>query len=208
MIARITGRIVEIRADAVLLEAGPFCYEVLTPPYVAGTLLPGDEATLETVHFLQMDQNRGTPVLIGFLREEEKSFWEILTTVLGPKSATKAMSAPIEHIARWVETGDVTALKGLSGIGPTKAREMIAKLQGKTARFATDGPAPTGAGRVPSGGTFLATGQTGPAGEATEALVGLDYKRTEAADLVARALQARPELATVEEILDEVFRRR
>ncbi len=206
MIARIAGRVAELRADSVLIEAGALTYEVLTPPSLLGFLAPGDEAQLETVHFLQIDQNRATPVLIGFATPQDREFWEVLTGVLGPKSATKAMSQPVEHIARWIETGDVTALKGLPGIGPTKAREMVAKLQGKAARFVTEGTAPVG--RARDAGAFLPAGQSGPAGEATEALVALDYKRTEAADLVARVLQARPDLTTVEAILDEVFRKR
>jgi holliday junction DNA helicase RuvA len=204
MIARVSGRVLEIRADSILLEAGALCYELLCPPAVLASLEPGQDATLETVHFLQLEQTRATPVLIGFAFEAEKEFWEILTGVLGPKSATKAMAAPIEHIARWIETGDVTALKGLPGIGPTKAREMVAKLQGKTARYATD---TLPASATKKAGTGFLTGPTGPAGEAIEALIGLDYKRTEAADLVARALQTRSDLTTVEQILDEVFRR-
>lgn len=205
MIARLRGRVLEVRSDSALIEVGAFAYEVLCPPSVLAGLEPEDEATLETVHFLQIDQNRGTPVLIGFAREEEKAFWEILTGVLGPKSATKAMAAPIEHIARWVETGDVTALKGLPGIGPTKARELVAKLQGKMGRFvSTDGgPAPSSR---QAAAPFLAAA-TGPASAAIEALIDLDYKRAEASDLVARALRGRPDAATVEQILEEVFRR-
>ncbi len=205
MIARISGRVAEVSVDQVLIETGGLTYQVSVPPVVSTSLAPGAEVVLETVHFLQIEQNRATPMLVGFLTETQKTFWEVLAGVLGPRSAVKAFSSPADAIARWIEMGDVASLKTLQGIGQAKAREMVAKLQGKLGKFASESAAaPSGA--RPDAPMFAAP--TGPASEAIEALVGLDYKRSEAAEFVARAIQTNPDLDSVNAILDEVFRRK
>lgn len=205
MIARITGRVVALGEDHVLIQAGALTYQVLTPPVALRQMVPGEEVTLETACFLQLDQSRATPVLVGFATVLQREFWETLTGVLGPTVARKAFSAPSEMIARWIETGDVTALKSLPGVGQAKARESIARLQGKLGRFVSGGIPAQGAAASAPGSPSVATG---PAGEAILALLDLGYAASEASDLVNRALQGTTDLGTTEAILQEVFRRR
>ncbi|MBP7560697.1 MAG: hypothetical protein KBA64_09450 [Armatimonadetes bacterium] len=205
MIARITGRVVGLGEDHVLIEAGALTYQVLVPPVALRAIVDGDEITLETAHFYQMDQTRATPMLLGFATALQREFWEALAGVLGPTVARKAFSAPMESIADWIESGDAAALKSLPGVGQAKARETIAKLQGKLSRFS--------AGSVPAGRTApvsagAAVAGTGPSAEAIAALVELGYNAAEAAELVSRVIRARPELDSSAAIVEEVFRRR
>ena len=187
-----------------LVDVGGVTYELLVPPVVLADVVEDDACAFETVHFLQTEGSRATPILIGFLTRAQRGFWEALSAVLGPRSAVKCFTAPAEHIARWIEMGDVTALKGLPGLGPAKARELIAKLQGKLARYAAES-APAATGRRGARMTFATL--AGPAAQAIEGLIGLDYTRSEASELVSRALQAHPDLDTPDAILGAVFSR-
>ena len=205
MIARLSGEVLALESDTLVVGVGGVGYEVLVPPVVSAGLRVGEACALHTVHYIQMEQSRATPVLVGFASDRQKRFWETLAGVLGPRVAAKCYELPEEQIALWIESGDVASLKRLNGVGQAKARELVGRLQGKLAAFA--GPSPAGA---PPGTAFglPASGATGPAGDAIEALMGLDYPLVDARALVARALQADPELDTPQAILDAVFRRR
>lgn len=205
MIARITGRVVGLAEDRLLIEAGPLVYEVLAPPLVLSCLEDGDEVCLETIHYLQIDQSRATPVLVGFADREQRDFYEVLVGVLGPRVAVKALAATPDRVATWIEAGDVAALKSLPGVGQAKARELVAKLQGRLARFAAGRPSPPRS-KPSADQPFLA--ERGPVGDAIEALVALGHTRLEAAEAVSRAVHDAPELNTVADIVRAAYRRR
>jgi Holliday junction resolvasome RuvABC DNA-binding subunit len=204
MIARITGRVVALGEDHVLIEAGALTYEVMAPPVALREIREGEERTLETAHFFQMDQSRATPLLLGFTSAAQREFWEILAGVLGPTVARKAFSSPAETIAGWIEAADAAALKTLPGVGQAKAREAIAKLQGKLSRFT----AVAAAGERAAGTVGTPPPSSGPSAEAIEALVGLGYNAAEAAQMVSQVVRSKPDLEATEAILEEVFRRR
>jgi Holliday junction resolvasome RuvABC DNA-binding subunit len=205
MIARITGRVVALGEDHVLIEAGALTYEVMAPPVALRAIREGEERTLETAHFFQMDQSRATPLLLGFTSAAQREFWEILAGVLGPTVARKAFSSPAETIAGWIEAADAAALKTLPGVGQAKAREAIAKLQGKLSRFTAVAPA---GGEDGTGTVGTPPPSSGPSAEAIEALVGLGYNAAEAAQMVSQVVRSKPDLEATEAILEEVFRRR
>ncbi len=141
MISRISGRLVDRRPHGVLLEVGGFGYEVLVPEAIRQTLddhvRPDGSLTLVTFHYLQSDPSRSVPVLIGFLNEIEREFFERFITVsgVGPRGALRALSLPIPVIARAIDAGDLALLRSLPGIGEQRAREIVAKLQGKVGKY-------------------------------------------------------------------------
>ena len=106
-------------------------------------------SSLVTHYHATRDQPR--PVLIGFTAELDKEFFERLITVkdMGPMVAARALAAPVGEIAAAIARQDEKYLRSLPGIGPQKAKNIVAQLQGKVAKFAlardgepTPAPAP------------------------------------------------------------------
>jgi Holliday junction DNA helicase RuvA len=146
-----------------------------------------------------MDPSKAIPVLVGFLNEIEKEFFEQFITVsgVGPKAACRALSLPFATIADAIDRADMAVLKSLPGIGEQRAREIIAKLQGKVGKFglikdSSDGSAPKVKDDIKEG--------------ALGVLLQLRYKRSEASDMIEKALRRNPNASSCEEILNEVYR--
>lgn len=208
MIAQVTG-IVEQYTDGVLtLEVGGVCYEVMLPGAVAEPLREkltrGTNLKLITYHYYQTDPSRSIPVLIGFGSRIEKDFFEKFITVsgVGPKAAVRALNQPIPDIAKAVDEGDLKFLKSLPGIGEQRAKEIIAKLQGKMGRFGLMRQEATAKSvGAPSGEAQLRE-------EAQEVLLQLGYRKEEAREMIQKAYQRRSGLGSVEEVLNEVYRQK
>ncbi len=140
MIRRIRGTIVEVDQEAVLLRCGDICYEVFVTPITADRMAAraaGAEVEFHTFHYLQVDQSRSVPVLMGFERSEHRDFFEALLEAprFGPKSALRSIAIPVSNYAKAIEIGDTKTLKSLPGVGPGTAKNLVAQLQGKMARF-------------------------------------------------------------------------
>ncbi len=200
MFSRITGAIVERADTAVLLDVGGLAYEIVLPPCVAEKLpvALGERVTLEIHPTFNLDGNSGRFTFFGFTNAVEREFFEALTSVasIGPKTAARAFSYPMARIAKAIDAGDHGFLVKLPGIGQQKARDIVAKLQGKVTRFLLiqdAGP------RAP---------ETIPdfAEEARSVLLQLEYKRAEADAMIAETLKASPHIADAETLLAEVYR--
>jgi Holliday junction DNA helicase RuvA len=200
--SRLSGTLIERGPESALIEAGGLGYEVVMPPSVANKLpvAAGTPVTLEIFAQLQIDGNSGRFTYFGFSNAIEREFFEALISVasIGPKSAARAFSAPMARIARAIEDGDHAYLRTLPGIGQQKAREIVAKLQGKVTRFLLIQDAP--AVRAPAIPDF--------ATEALAVLLQLAYKRTEAEEMIATTLDAAPHIDDAEALLAEIYRRR
>jgi Holliday junction DNA helicase RuvA len=202
MFSRISGTLLERGPESAVVDAGGLGYEILMPPSVANKLpaAPGTPVTLEIFAQLQIDGNSGRFTYFGFSNAIEREFFEALISVasIGPKSAARAFSAPMARIARAIEDADHAFLRTLPGIGQQKARDIVAKLQGKVTRFLLIQDAPA----------VRARAMPDFAGEALAVLLQLAYKRTEAEEMVATTLKAAPHVADAETLLAEIYRRR
>lgn len=204
MISRIEGTVEQFTESALFVGVNGLCYEVQIPPAVLKSLGPldkGSNVSLVTYHYYQTDPSKSIPILIGFSTRIEKEFFEKFITVsgVGPKAAVRALVKPIAEIAVAIDGADLPFMKSLPGIGEQRAKEIIAKLQGKMGRFAL---IPTGNGlrvKVPA---------SDAAEEAVEVLLQLQYKKEEAKGMVQKALSRRPEMKSVEDILNEVYRQK
>src|SRR5919201_362527 len=137
MIASLTERLRRRLEDRIVLETGGVGYEVFLPPIVMREiehLTPDDtdkasELSLVTHYHATRDQPR--PVLIGFTNELDKEFFEKLITVkdMGPMVAARALAAPVAEVAAAIARQDEKYLRSLPGIGPQKAKNMVAQLQ-------------------------------------------------------------------------------
>ena len=202
MFARISGSLVERRPDAAVIEAAGLGYEILLPPCIAEKLptAPGARVTLEIYAVMNLDGKSGRFTYYGFTNAVERDFFESLLTVasIGPRSAARAFSAPMSTIAAAIDRGDHVFLKSLPGIGQQKARDIVAKLQGKVTKFLLiqDAPAPR------------STAIPDFADEALAVLLQLGYKRAEGEAMIRETIEANPALDEAEPLLAEIYRRR
>jgi len=205
MISRLRGFVREQGQTHVLLEVGGVYYEVLMPPSILQALpermSEQGEVEVVTFHYHQLEVGRGIPVLIGFLNDIEREFFSRFISVsgIGPRAALRALTLPIPAIAQAIDEGDLTLLRSLPGIGEQRAKEIVAKLQGKVGKYALiqSKVAPS----VPS-----EPGMESAEEEAVAILEQLEYKRAEAKQMVRAALERNPKARTAEELLNEVYR--
>ncbi|MBU4342589.1 MAG: Holliday junction DNA helicase RuvA [Candidatus Omnitrophica bacterium] len=206
MICKISGKLVDRREDSVVLDVNGICYEVLIPGAVMNSLdaqIKDGVLSLIIYHYLQVEPSRGFPFLIGFLNDIEKEFFEKFITVsgIGPKAAVRALKMPISTIAQAIDTGDVSTLRSLPGIGEQRAREIIAKLQGKIGKF----------GLIQDGAENTAKSRNGKEAveqEALDVLLQLQYKNVEARNMIQTALTRNPDIKTAEDLLNEVYKQK
>jgi len=200
--SRISGTIVERGDASVVLDVGGLAYDIVLPPCVAEKIsrTEGERVTLEIHPAFSLDGNSGRFTFFGFTNPIERDFFEALITVgsIGPKTAARAFSEPMSRIAQAIDAGDHGFLVKLPGIGQQKARDIVAKLQGKVTRFLLIQDAPA----------VRARAMPDFAGEALAVLLQLAYKRTEAEEMVATTLKAAPHVADAETLLAEIYRRR
>ena len=212
MIATLTGRLRQKLDDRVVLECGGIGYEVFLPPTamrqldgVTNGAAPGAELHLVIYYHATRDQPR--PVLIGFTSELDKEFFEKLITVkdIGPLVAARALAAPVAELAAAIARQDEKYLRALPGIGPQKAKNIVAQLHGKVAKFALarDG-APVASAPAPAAAS--------PDADALRELVWevlvkqLGHRPSEASQLISDALARRPDIQTPEQLFEEIYR--
>src|SRR2546426_1755057 len=144
MIATLSGLIRKKLEDRIVLECGGVGYEVFLPPIAIKRLEHvtagrGDKASeLELVIYYHATRDQPRPVLIGFTSDLDKEFFEKLITVkdVGPMVAARALAVPVAEVAAAIARQDEKYLRALPGIGPQKAKNIVAQLQAKVAKFA------------------------------------------------------------------------
>jgi Holliday junction DNA helicase RuvA len=204
MIARINGKIVKTGDDFLLIEVGGIGYEVYIPQTVMQRIKENQNAdncvSLITYYYHQVEPSRSTPVLIGFLNEIEKDFFQQFITVsgIGPRAALRALNKPISVIAQAIDEGNVNFLKSLPGIGHQRAKEIIAKLQGKVGKF----------GLIQDSWVSREEAKKDITQDALTVLIQLQYKKSEAKMMIEKALRETPDLKTSEELLNEIYKQK
>lgn len=202
MIASLTGVYQGRQDDAIILEVGGVGYLVVLPPVVwdaLGELQPGQALHLKIVY--QASAQQPKPTLFGFLSEEEKEFFELLASVprMGGRNAARAMVLPVNVLAQAIQEGNRELLDRLPGVSASGAEKIIASLRKKVGRFAMlehVAAAPP------------AQDHEELKSDAIDLLVLMDVKRPEAVRSVEQILAERPEIATVQDVVTEFFRRR
>jgi Holliday junction DNA helicase RuvA len=211
MIASLTGTLKHVDEDRIHLEVGPILYEVHVPAvdlnYLEAAI--GEEMTFHTQLYLQGDANGGNlePRLLGFLRREDKKFFEKFITVkgIGPRKALKALALPVGEIAQAIESKDARFLCELPEIGKRTAETIVAELSGKLKEFAT--PLPEALRNAGPGAAFA--GRRTPAEEdAIQVLMALGERRIDAEHLLDRARQQNPTAHTADALSREMLRLR
>ncbi|MFH1269525.1 MAG: Holliday junction branch migration protein RuvA [Candidatus Omnitrophota bacterium] len=205
MIARICGKVNEKGTNYLLIDINGISYKIFVPLTVMQRLdesMDGDgRVSLVTYHYFQVESSKNTPMLIGFLNEVEKEFFEAFITVsgIGPRAALKALNKPISQIVRAIDEADVNFLQSLPGIGQQRAKEIVAKLQNKLGKF----------GLIQDGKFKEQKTKTiDIEEEALAVLMQLEYKKSEASSMIKKAMERAGDIRTTEELLNEVYKQR
>lgn len=202
MFASISGSLLGRAGETALIQTGGLGYEIVLPPCIADKIPsdPGALVTLEIYSVLSLDSNAGRFTYYGFTNAIEREFFEALLTVasIGPRSAARAFSQPMSTIASAIDRGDYGFLRSLPGIGQQKARDIVAKLQGKVAKFLLiqDAPPPK------------PTAIPDFADEALAVLLQLGYRRAEGEAMIRATLDGEPSINEAETLLAEIYRRK
>ena len=212
MIATLTGRLRRKLEDRVVVECGGLGYEVFLPPIAQRqiehvTAGPGEKGSeLELVIYYHATRDQPRPVLIGFTSDLDKEFFEKLITVkdIGPMVAARALALPVGELAAAIARQDEKFLRGLPGVGPQKAKNIVAQLQNKVSKFAL---AREGAPAEPVAAAPKPSDADGLRELVWEIMVKqLGHRPSEASQLITDALRRRPSIMSPEELFDEIYR--
>jgi holliday junction DNA helicase RuvA len=201
MISALTGELRRVDDDRVQLAAGAMVFDLLVPAADLAELSAniGEQITFHTILDLEGDPTRGNlaPRLIGFLRPDDKRFFELFITVkgIGPKKALRALSVPVARIARAIEAKDAHDLASLEGIGRRMAEQIVAELSGKVQSFTIGG-----------GGVLSARSRVDE--DAILVCVSLGLSRPDAQRLLEKVKQSHPDVTSAEALSREMLRLR
>ncbi len=202
MIAYLEGRLLQKYDDRLVLFVNGIGYEIFLPVVTAcqmSSMQTGDSLALNIYHY--QNEHQPKPVLIGFINEMDRDFFQYFISVetIGPLKAAKAFSASSGEIARAIEESDAKFLAGLKGIGPRLAQKIIASLHGKVARFALvkdEQPVEKKAAGI------LVIEQ-----QVLDVLTTqLGYRQQDAKKMISDAVSRKPDFTTPEELFEEVYK--
>ena len=206
MVSALTGELRRVEQDRLHLQVGPVLVEMLIPASDVPLLQEGvgQEMTFHTILYFEGDAGGGgglEPRLVGFLRPEDKAFFEKFITVkgIGPKKALKALVSPTADVAQAIESKDTRYLVGLPQIGKRMAELIVAELAGKVGEFVVAG--------VRGGAVGLAS-RPPVEEDAISTLMALGERRADAEHLLDRARQHDGNLKTTEALVREMLRLR
>jgi Holliday junction DNA helicase RuvA len=209
MISALTGELRRVDDDRLHLQVGPVLVEMLIPASDVEFLRAavGQEMTFHTILYFEGDAAGGgglEPRLVGFLRPQDKRFFDKFITVkgIGPKKALKALIHPTGEVAQAIESKDTRFLVGLPQIGKRMAELIVAELSGKVAEFAT---AAVG-GKM--NGAAVGSHRNALEEDAISTLMALGERRSDAEHLLDRARQHNGNLKTTEALVREMLRMR
>jgi Holliday junction DNA helicase RuvA len=178
MIGRLKGTLAHKQPPWLVVDVHGVGYELEAP---MSTFYDLPEVGREVALFTHYAQKEDSVSLYGFLREAERRLFRDVQKVtgIGAKIALAILSgASVEDFARLVQTGDVTALTRIPGIGKKTAERIVVELRDRAADFAGAGIAQIGkGGPVPAD----------PLAEAVVALQQLGYKPAEASRMAEKA---------------------
>ena len=161
----------------------------------------GETVTFHTLEYQEASAQGGhtTPRLVGFVREPDRRFFELLTSVkgIGPRKALRAMAEPTPTIAGAIAARDVKLLTRLPEIGKRTAEAMVAELHDRVSDFAVAASVAAAA--------VEARPISSAAEQAIGAMVALGETRADAEALVRRAVESDPSLGSADALLAAAF---
>lgn len=131
MIESISGKIISINKNELVLNVGPVNVLILVPSSEKYTdLSEGSKLTIKTI----LDVKEDSINLIGFLDDNERKLFQKLISVkgVGSKVAITILSTiTIEEIIESVASNNHNIVKQVPGIGDKTAKLILIQLQGQ-----------------------------------------------------------------------------
>lgn len=196
MIAKLTGIVDSLAADAVVLDVNGVGYLLTCSGRTLGRFRSGDKTALVVETFVRDERI----VLYGFFDAAERDWFRLLTAIqgVGPKAALGILSVlDPDQLTRAIAAQDKTALLRADGVGPKLALRVINELKDKVGNLALGTPAAAPA----AGKAAAAVPADGALADAVSALVNLGYGRTEAFGAVVNAARALGDGAAVGDLI-------
>jgi Holliday junction DNA helicase RuvA len=138
MLRSLSGNVVSLFDNVVVLDVHGFGFELLCTGRAAALCTEGERITLVT--YLQFSE--AGPTLFGFANDKERTLFLKLTTVkgVGGKMAMNILkAAPPERIVTWILSADVDSMVKIQGVGRKTAErlcfEMRPHFSGENAEF-------------------------------------------------------------------------
>jgi Holliday junction DNA helicase RuvA len=185
MIGRLSGELVGVGADGIVIDVGGVGYEVaVTGRAVTELGSVGSPAVVFTHLHVREDQM----ALFGFTTTDDRDLFRLLLSVsgVGPRVALAILSTMgADDLRRAVATDDTAALTAVPGIGKRSAQKLMLELRPKL--------------EVPEGELH----PSGALGEVRIALDGLGYQ----ADEIGAALRDLPADLPTEQLLKKALQR-
>jgi holliday junction DNA helicase RuvA len=208
MIGYLSGKVIDLGENSVILLVGGVGYEVMLPAIEMKALRarlhrdgarPEEEIALY-IHY-HVAERQPVPVLIGFTERKSREFFRMLLTVaeVGPSLAAKAMTIAVCDLAGAIERKDVRTLGTLPGIGKRKADQIVATLKGKVLEFALM-PAPELEEALPP------AEPPDFAADVAQVLASLGHRPAEASRMIEAALKRAPEIGDAQSLLEEIWK--
>jgi Holliday junction DNA helicase RuvA len=199
MIGRLTGKVVAQESDGgVVVDVSGVGYEVAVPLGTLGRTRPDADGRVTLWIYTHVREDALS--LFGFSDETERAAFRALLGVsnVGPKIAIAVLGAlPAAELARAVARQDLTALKGVTGVGKKIAERLLLELRDKLPQVMAGSPGGAVAAPPP---------RRGSEGEERlrSALTGLGFKPGEA-DRAIATLGSRTDTVPVESLVVEAL---
>jgi holliday junction DNA helicase RuvA len=161
MIATLTGTVTYKLSNSIVVDINGIGYELLTTVDDWGAAQLNEVQSFHIYEQIREDVHN----LFGFSDVAAKELFIKLLSVngVGPKVALATLSAAgVDRLSQAIASGDTSLLKGVSGVGKKTAERIMVELAGK-----------------------VSTSSAPIHDETYQALVGLGYSNSQAADAIA-----------------------
>lgn len=133
MIATLSGEIISLDEDSLVIGVGGIGVRVYVPAALKDRAYKGDQLFLHTYLVVRQD----ALTLYGFESEEERDFFQLLLGVngVGPRLALTLLSTlSVDAIRRAVLSEQAEIFARVPGVGKKTAQKVVLYLQGKVGK--------------------------------------------------------------------------
>ena len=192
MIDQISGKIISINDNYVVLAVGGLGIKVNISAKFASKLVNEDLITLVTYLNVREDALD----LYGFKNDSERNLFLMLIAIsgIGPKLAVSILSeVELEELKSNILSGDIKSLTSIPGVGAKTAKRIIIELKDKLSKTIT-----TELGFEENFGSKISK-------DVLSALVGLGYSESMATEVIKRMNPAKSN-KTIESLIKEALK--
>lgn len=189
MIDQISGKIISINDNYVVLEVGGLGIKVNISANFASKLVNEDLITLVTYLNVREDALD----LYGFKNDSERNLFLMLISIsgIGPKLAVSILSGvELEELKSNILSGDIKSLTSIPGVGAKTAKRIIIELKDKLSKTTT-----TELGFEDDFASKISK-------DVLSALVGLGYSESMATEVIKRINPAKSD-KSIESLIKE-----